>query len=433
MMKKISRRSLLIAAGIIFLVLIFNSCSSYRGYGVLVWKNENLPFSVGEFLNITSIFSVDNYYEVDYNGTLVQVPMWQVQFFENGDEARLFYNEFKQYVNMYVFTLKYDGLPIRSTSSSTANIVNKLKNGKVAKVIGMGKERVKIDNFNDYWYWVLTEEGFRGYIYGYYLKIIEGTADVEGKVAELVKQDPALERFLNNIWRPTKTKEMIEKGKIDMEYLKKDYALIPKPNENKIILKNEDIDHEYVYTTIKKLSGDTYEFEGTDLKIQIFPSDKVYVSYFHENSYETKEFVLLEKGLEEVAKFETDRRQNILFGFINRGKRLVSNSYGTIDLGDDARFTWRNFSSLKSIIPSGAGSNGTISFSNYLGPLVAGTYTGAITFSFDEYPDRGVTFAFSFTDSGVKFVYAANEFIEKNEIRRLGSSPLVIFFNFTKN
>ena len=132
------KRSIIGCAVICIVALaVLGSCSGYRGYGVLVWKNENLPFPVGEFLNISSIFSVDNYYEVDYQGEFVQVPIWQVEFFESHDEAKAFHESFLKYADKYAFTLKYGGLPIRSEPATTANIVFKLQPGKIAKVIGL--------------------------------------------------------------------------------------------------------------------------------------------------------------------------------------------------------------------------------------------------------------------------------------------------------
>ena len=94
---------------LLFMLVTTFSCTVYRGYGVLVWKNENLPFPMGTLVNVTSIFSVDNYYEVEYNGALIQVPMWQLEFFENVNDAQRYQASFKPYVNLYVFTLRPDG------------------------------------------------------------------------------------------------------------------------------------------------------------------------------------------------------------------------------------------------------------------------------------------------------------------------------------
>jgi hypothetical protein len=415
------------------------SCSSYRGYGVLVWKNESLPFPVGELLNISSIFSVDNYYEVDYKGTIVQVPMWQVQFFEKLDDAKKYEAEFQPFANLYVYTLKPEGLPIRNSAQSNATVIYKLKTGKVAKVIGRDTERTQIDKFNDYWYWVLTEEGYRGYVYGYYLKTIESASNKDEKLTKLIESDPSLERFLKNTWIPSKTADMLSSGQIDVTYLEKKYALTPKPDENKIVLNNEDMNKEYTYTSIKKITGDTYEFAGTDLRVQIFPSDKVYISYFLEGAYTTREFVLAKGDLEDVVSKESSRSQNILSKFINRGSALESSSYGTIILDEGYGFTWKNFGSLTSILPPGTAGKGKVNFNRYLGrqaaasagPL-AGPFEGAITFVFDDFPEYDVTFVYSFSGSGVRFVYIAKENIFENEIRRIGSSPLVLFFNFVK-
>ena len=426
---------------IVFFSLITGAtaCNSYRGYGVLVWKNDSLPISVGDLLNISSIFSVDNYYEVDYKGTQVQIPMWQVQFFDTRDEAKKYQSEFALYKNTYVFTLRPEGLPIRSAPETTANIIYKLKNGKVAKVLGRDKEPTKIEQFNDYWYWILTEEGYRGYVYGYYLKTVESASHKDEKLSRVIETDPTLDNFLKNTWIPVKTADMLASGRIDVTYLEKKYALTPKPDEKAITLNNEDMSKDFYYSDIKKITGDTYEFTGTDLKVQIFPSDKIYVSYLFNGTYATREFDLAPGDLDEVVAKAAGRSQNILSKFLNRGTTLQSSSYGTITLGDDYRFTWNNFGALKSILPPVSEGKGTINFNKYLGrqatatagPL-AGPFEGAITFVFDGFPDFSVTFVYTFSDAGVRLVYIARENMYDNEIRRIGSSPLVLFFNFVK-
>lgn len=425
-MMKSAIRVILLTSFVIFCLV---SCPSYRGYGVLVWKNENLPFPVGELLKISSVFSVDNYYEVDYNGTFVQVPMWQVQFFETNDEAVNFQKAFKPYIETYVSTLKYNGLPIRKEPLSTATMVFRLKPGKIAKVLSRDEKKTKIGGLEDYWYRILTEEGEQGYIFGYYLKVDSG-ATIRDTMTALMNEDPALDRFLNNVWRPLEMQEMIESGKIDMEFIRRNYGLIPKPNEKKIILITSDVSKEYTYSAIKKISGDTYEIEGTDLKIQIFPSNKINASYFYENEYVTTEYVLLEEDLDEIMRFETDRWQNLFYQFLNRGKTMTSAAYGTIEIMDKFRFRWSGFEALDSIIPSGVAGDGSVSFTRYLGPLVSGSYDGAITFIFDEEPKNGVTFVYQFVESGVKMFYISRDNMEDNEVRRIGSSPLVLGFNF---
>ncbi len=412
-------------------LLTIASCTVYRGYGVLVWKNENLPFPMGELVNISSIFSVDNYYEVDYSGTLVQVPMWQLQFFEKLDEAKKYQAAFQPYVNLYVFTLRPDGLPIRDSATSQAGMIGKLKTAQLAKVIGRDVEKTKIDRWEDYWYTILTEDGTRGSVFGYYLKTVESAADLDEKVQELIKADPALERFLKNSWYPVKTAEMLQSGRIDTEYLDKNYNLLPRPEQNRIIVSNEDFNNrEFIYSTIKKISGDTYAFSGTDLTVQVFPSKTINVGYLLNGSHVYRLFTLIDKNMEEISKNESSRNQNLLSRFTNKGSSLESSEYGTIQLSEDARFVWTNFDSLQSIIPPGTAGRGTVNFSRYLGPAIADAYDGVITFIFEDYPEYGVTFVYSFRNKGVRFLYTARENIRDNQVVRIGPSPFVLFFTF---
>jgi hypothetical protein len=419
---------------------VFSACTRYRGYGVLVWKNESLPFQVGELVNIASIFNVDDYYEADSKGTLVQIkPMWNVQYFDSIDDAKKFQTTFLPFANLYVFTQKPEGLPIRNEPQSTASVIFKLKTGIVAKVIGRDKERTRIDQFNDYWYWILTKEGYRGYVYGYYLKTVETSSANDEKLTKLIESDPALDAFMKSVWIPAKTADMLSSGRIDVTYLEKKYALTPKPDENKITLKNEDMEKEFSYTAIKKISGDTYELVGTDLKVQIFPSEKIYLSYFLNGAFITREFALAKTNLDDLVNKQTGRSQNILSKFLNRGTSLSSTSYGTITLDDRYGFVWNDFGALKSILPPSTIGKGTVNFNRFLGRQaaasansLAGPFEGAISFVFAEAPEFDVTFVYSFLETGVRLVYVSKENIVDNEVRRIGSSPLVIFFSFEK-
>ncbi len=420
-----------VRAILVFLLVTTASCTVYRGYGVLVWKNENLPFSMGTLVNVTSIFSVDNYYEVEYHGALVQVPMWQLEFFENVNEAQRYQESFKPYVNLYVFTLRPDGLPIRENTSSQAGMIGKLATARLAKVIGRDAEKTKIDRLEDYWYYILTEDGLRGYVYGYYLKTIESAANLDEKVQELIKADPSLERFLKNVWYPIKTADMLQSGRIDAEYLDKNYVLTPQPEKNRIILNNEDFtNREFVYSTIKKITGDTYAFSGTDLTVQIFPSKTINVGYMLNGTHAYRTFALIDKNMEEISRNETSRNQNMLSRFTDKGSRLESTSYGTIRLEAGGRFLWTSFESLQSIIPPGTAGRGTINFSRYLGSSLANSYDGVITFIFDDYPEYGVTFVYNFRQKGVRFLYVSSENIRDNQVVRIGSGSLVIFYQF---
>ena len=408
----------------------FFSCYSYRGYGVFLWKNENLPFGPGELLNITSIFKVDNYYEVEYNGTLLEVPIWQVEFFETREEAVRFRQAFEPYFNTYGFTLKYDGLPVRKEPKNTAPMVYRLKAGKIAKVLARDEKPTQIGGLESYWYRLLTEEGVQGYVFGYYLNLIEDSKSLDKKIDELTNKDPALDAFLNNIWRPLELKEMLEKNQLDLNYLKRNYGLIPNSKEKKITLITPSQTKEYRYTEIRKSRGDTYEVVGTDLTIQIIGSRKIVASYFLDGNYVLQEFILLDKDLDELARFEEDRWKNQFYQFLNRGKSLHSDIYGTLELKDDFRFKWSDFEEIAIIIPYGTRGAGSLSFTYKLGPLLSGNFDGVITFYFDEAPEYPLVFVYRFYEGGVQLYHITADNLAGTEVKRLGSNPLILNFNF---
>ncbi|MBN1525189.1 MAG: SH3 domain-containing protein [Spirochaetales bacterium] len=408
-----------------------SSCENYRGYGVLLVENEALPVSVGDILNISTVFNVDNYYEVELNEDLVNIPMWQIEFFNSRSEAEKFTKAYEPFYNTYVFTKKYGYLPMRAEPNSTSNMIYKIKAGQIFKVIGRDAEPIQVGNLSAYWYHLLSGDGVKGYAYGYHLEEITGKADLDARISAMLEDDPNLDKLLGNVWRPLEVERMIATGKIDMTIMEKNYALTPKPDQNIISVSNEDFTQDFIYTEIKKLSGDTYSFEGADLKIQVLIDDKVRVSYHHNNVFVTREFVLVDKDVEGIVKNEKDRRQNLLLAFVNKGGIISSSSYGTITLDADARFTWDNFTALKNIaIPPDASGSGRVNFNAAISRRVEGAYTGTITFVFDNVPSLPVTFLYTMNAESVKFIHVPQSNIKDNEIRQLGPAPLVIVFNF---
>jgi hypothetical protein len=357
--------------------------------------------------------------------------MWQMEYSQSRDEMAKFQETYKPFVNMYVFTQKYDGLPMREKADSMASMIYRIKPGQTVKVLGRSKEQIQVGALTGYWYWLITEDGQRGYSFGYYLKEIEGSDNLASAVSGIMGEDPLLEKLTSNTWRPVEIERMIESGKLDLSTLEKGYLLTPKSDQNIVTIVNEDMSKDYSYTEIKKTSGDTYSFEGTDLRIQVLLDDKIRVSYFFNNAYVTREFVLVAQDIGNVVRGEQDRRHNLLLAFINKGGVLASGSYGTITLSADYRFTWSSFGTLKGmVIPAGASGSGTVNFNAYVGSGVSGSFDGAITFVFDEAAGEPVTFVYNFQGSGVRFMHVPAENIKDSEIRQLGSSPLVLIFNF---
>jgi len=263
--------------------------------------------------------------------------------------------------------------------------------------------------------------------------VIEGAENLSATVSGLLEEDSLMEKLMTNTWRPVEMARMIESGRIDLSTLEKNYLLTPKSDQNIVSIVNEDIDKDFSYTEIKKTSADTYSFEGADLRIQVLMDDKIRVSYYFEDLYVTREFVLVASDIGDVVRGEQDRRHNLLLAFINKGGVLSSGSYGTITLSSDYRFNWASFGSLKGlIIPSQASGSGSVNFSSFIGRGVSGNFDGAITFVFDEAAAQPVTFVYNFQGRGVRFMHVPVENIKDSEIRQLGPSPLVMIFNFSQ-
>jgi len=429
--KDISR--ILLLSIVILISPFFKGCSPYKGHGVMLWTGEKLPFKTGEIINIKEYYHIDKLYIAEYQNTEYEIAEWRIMFFESHYDAEKFTQEYNPLINTYAFTKK-NGLPVRKEPKLGQNKIYRLRSGQIIKVIGKTNEKTTIGNMVDYWYWILTDDGYLGYTYGWNLKIIESTGDVEEQVTVLMSEDPDLEKLLENVWRPKHVQDMIISGKIDLEYLKNDFSLIPHAGVNKIILNFEEFYREFIYIDILKPNPKTYSFSGTDLKIQMYPDDRIAVSYYDDdNLYVSKNFVLIYKNINNLITKEENRRKDMLFRFINNSSQLESGTYGIIILSKDNRFTWTDFEKLSSwVIPDNVSGNGRVDFPYYLSEDLHESYDGTITFYFDEIRDSGKTFLYKFAQDGVKMIFIKEENIDEEEleISRLGHSPLVIFFNF---
>lgn len=60
---------------------------------------------------------------------------------------------------------------IRSEPNLDGKKLGKLMNGDRVKIIQITDEKMKIGNMNDYWYEIITEDGFTGWAYGFFIDI----------------------------------------------------------------------------------------------------------------------------------------------------------------------------------------------------------------------------------------------------------------------
>ncbi|MCX7038508.1 MAG: SH3 domain-containing protein [Spirochaetes bacterium] len=322
---------------------------------------------------------------------------------------------------MWAFSGKQDPppLPIREEAKQDAKTVYKLKPNQMVKVVSRSAEKETIKPYADYWYEVVTEDGFGGFVFGHFLKIFSVQGDPAAEASRLMSQDETLDRLLGSTWRPDYFREMVAKGMIDLSVFREDVGLFPSPSENIMRLQLPLSTFEFPYTGIEKLGASSYVFTGTDLRITVLDEERITINYRIKD--------------QPVSGLYAD-----LYAQLTKpGATLASSSYGTIHLGQDMRFSWQGFDKLvPSVIGDKAKGGGRVDFSLHLAKELAGAYDGVITFLFDEYadaqgagPEAGVNFLYKAVGGGLRLTALARDSVKELIVTGTGISPVVVFFS----
>jgi hypothetical protein len=417
------------------LIIVFStflgSCGAYKGYAVVLWAEEGSPFKNGDIANISKVYEEDRKYIAIYEKDFIELPAWRVMFFESFDQAKEYAEKYGQFINTFAVCKKND-LPVREEPVTNANRVTKLKSGQIIKIVEKDKQE-KIGNMNDFWYRILTDKGHLGFVYGYYLNISESLNNFQKESPTLLNPESLVEALGDNTWVPLSTEEMVKSGILDLSILKKNYGLVLKQEEKKVILVLEDFNKEYQYTDIQKTESGKLTFEGTDLQVEISPSSNQIIVYYLKNTKKLKkELVMLDKDLNQIIWQEQKRRNDLLNDMLKNGDLLASSLGGKIHLSANWQFTWDDFEKLSpQIIPENASGKGRIDFTYYLSFGLRTRYDGAITFYFEGNPAFTRTFLYTLAGNGIKLIYVPEQDIENLMIMRASQVGTAMDFSFS--
>jgi hypothetical protein len=315
--------------------------------------------------------------------------------------------------------------------------VYKLAEGQLVKVLSRGEEQVTIGSYQDYWYLVLTEDGYQGYCFGYYLPVFRSSGDPKAEVETLMAQDPMLEALLETDWRPEYFQEMVDQGRIDLTAFGKEFGFFVDPEKRQIRLVTSRRSYSWAYERVENVGTNRYVFEGPEIesggiRINMQSTRRIVSTYSLADQVLSSVFVAFEEDIEEIVTQERERRERLADVFSSKSRVLRSSAYGNIYLEEQMRFRWEDFGRLgEQIFLEKVRGTGTVDFPYYLSDRVRGSFDGVITFRFDEYgKDEGTSFLYAFEATGVRFEYVRPQGIENLEVVRRDSSPLVIFFSY---
>jgi hypothetical protein len=418
--------------------LVLSSCARNIGYGLVLWAGEESSVQTGEILPVQQESQVQGTYLIRLPGTkeLTELPTWRMRLFDSKEEAIQGAEEYAFYQDTYAYSQR-DGLPLRVEPDQEARRVYKLAEGQLVKVLSRGEQKVTIGSYEDYWYHVLTEDGYQGHCFGYFLPTFTTSGDPKAQVEVLMARDPMLEALLTTEWRPEYFQEMVNEGRIDLRIFGPDFGFFVDPEQRRIQLVAGKRSYRWSYERLENVGANRYVFEGSEIgsggiRINMLSTRRIVCTYSVGDQVLSSVFIAFEEDIEEIVTQERERRERLAQMFSSRSRILRSSAYGNIYLEEQMRFRWEDFGRLgEQVFLRAVRGEGVIDFPYYLSEALSGTFDGVITFRFNEYePDQGTSFLYSFESSGVRFEFVRPQGIENLEVIRRDSSPLIIFFSY---
>lgn len=428
---------------ILSVALAATSCGPRAGYGVLLWTpggqagpaGQQVVVRVpplganGSVIPLARESKMQNAYWVRPPGQrrLVEAPVWRFRPFEARKSAERYAAVYAPLAKVYAYALRR-GLPVREAPRQDAKIVYKLDTNQVVKVTWRAERQQKAGAYTNRWFRVLTDDGFEGYCFGQYLRLFQTSSDPYEEAAVLQSRDESLARILAEVWRPEYFREMIDKKRLDLRRFREDIGLFPDPAARQVRVQKVLAAYQFSYRDVRKLTASSYQFEGSDLRVEVLGEDRLVASYPTPERLVSEVYVLIEEDVEDLIKKERERRQEVYKAFA--GSVLRSSAYGTIEFGQDMTFAWKGYERLvPAVVPAGAGERGRVDFRYHLDAESARRFDGVLTFRFSALPaEREISFFYKLEGSALRLVYAAPKASDDLLLRSSAATSWVLFF-----
>jgi len=413
--------------------LLLGSCSREHNFGVVLWAPPDGPLANGDQVSVVRLSEESGKATVrarEVKG-VVELEAWRLRLATSRDQLRAEVEAYAPYQATYAYAQR-DGLPLREDPQQEARRVYKLREGQVVKVLFREEQQVQVGSYQDYWYRVLTDDGYEGWSFGYFLPVFQSAGDPLQEAAALKAKDPLLEALQATHWRPEFFQEMVDNGRIDLERFSPEIGFFLDPSRRQALLVLPGFRQSWDYREIANVGPSRYVIAGPELRVAMSGPDRLVLTYPRKEQQLAQVFINFTGDLEELIAAEKDRRQELFGEFLRRGPVLTSNAYGRIRLSEGMRFHWEGFGRLadQAFLRPVAG-EGVVDFAYHLSKELAAGFDGVITFRFAEYgPSQGTSFLYKFDGPGARLVFLRAQAIQDAEAVSLEASPLVIYFTF---
>lgn len=407
-------------------------CNRRLGYGVLLWSEDENEIASGSVVSVVSESDLQDTYMIRSDASPVEtaVARWRVRFFETEADAAGDATAYQELATVYARSRR-NALPMRSDPGlQTANIVYRLRDGEVIKLIGREAEQSNLSGLVSYWYSALTETGVQAYVFGYELSLFD-PLDPGAEFAESGAADPLLQLLLDNVWRPIYFVDMIVNGAYDLKLFHEEYGLFPNPDERSLELVMPYHSTTFSYNAVVNVGPRKYLAEGTSLQLTFNRGDELSLQYVVDERQYILAMQRVAGDIQDYVDAELERRSNTYQRLLDRGPAFSSGNYGRITLLEDQRFIWSGYERLvPAAIPGGLGTGGRIYLDLYLGSGLSDQYDGAVSFRFDGHPEP-VSFAYALVPDGIRMVYVPQIEIDEVVVMGSGVSSITLFFSAT--
>ncbi len=414
-----------------------SGCGRRLGYGVLLWSEDEDQIASGSLVSVVSESDLQDIYVIrpeansDESGSgQMTVARWRVRFFEIEEDAVSAANAYQELATVYARSGR-NALPMRNDPElKTGNIVYRLREGEVVKLIGREDEETDLSGLVSYWYLALTETGVEAYVFGYELSLFD-PQNPDAEFAESGTVDPLPQLLLDNVWRPIYFVDMIVNGAYDLGLFHEEYGLFPNPEERSLELVMPYHSTTFNYDAVVSVGPRKYLAEGTNLQLTFNRGDELSLQYLLDGRQYILAMQRVPGNIQDYVDAELERRSDTYQRLLDRGPAFSSGNYGRITLLEDQQFIWSGYERLvPAAIPSGLGTGGRVVLDLYLGPQLVDQYDGAVSFRFDGHP-HPVSFAYALVPDGIRMVYVPQNDIHDFIVMGSGVSSITLFFSTT--
>lgn len=423
---------------VIFIVIavasILASCGSREiGYAVVLWPSESSATLPGELHPVIAESDINGTYTIRIDDErLEETDSWRLAYFQEPAAADRYSARFEPWANSWARSLR-TALPVRERDDRTSSSVYRLANGEVVKILDRYEETSDEAGLVDYWYEVLTRDGTRGWVFGYYLELTNSA----GRALEPVADQGATERLVRDIasvvWRPDYFRPMIDSGVIDLNDFGPQFGLFGSFDEDNFLLTMPRFQQRFEYTGYFSPIRNSVEFEGVSLTLTLRSENQLVAQYRLNDRERTTVFVRIDEDIAEVVAAERARRRQLLEQILQRGNTLVSTAYGTMTIRDDGSVVWQGYERLvPEILPRTFSGNARLEFSLYPANEIRSNYDGALRLRTSD--GEQINFLYAITSDGIRFVYIPQNLIrDRIIVDEEPRSPVVMFYRFSRS